>query len=43
LRPGLSVVVNVDERQRTGARVDEQNVPVRGHERQSDPVRDAWQ
>jgi membrane fusion protein, multidrug efflux system len=43
LRPGLSVVVNVDERQRTGALVDEQNTPVRDHERQGRPIRDARQ
>jgi membrane fusion protein, multidrug efflux system len=43
LRPGLSVIVNVDERQRIGARVDEQNAPVRDHERQAHPVRDARQ
>jgi membrane fusion protein (multidrug efflux system) len=41
LRPGLSVVVHVDERQSTGDHIDErQGTPVRGNERQPPPVRD---
>jgi membrane fusion protein, multidrug efflux system len=44
LRPGLSVVVYVDARQSTGARVDERrNTPVRDDERQGRFVRDARQ
>jgi membrane fusion protein, multidrug efflux system len=41
LRPGLSVVVYIDERQSTGKRVDEQRgTPAHHDERQPSPIRD---
>jgi membrane fusion protein, multidrug efflux system len=41
LRPGLSVVVHVDEREKTGDRVNEQHgLPVRDEGGQGSPVRD---
>jgi membrane fusion protein (multidrug efflux system) len=44
LRPGLSVVVRVDQRQSTGVPVDErQETPARDNERQVPPIRDARQ